>query len=72
MMRFQEEFRKLGRHWKQSKGSFDSAIAAGKLGDRLAAVETPHFLHTDEEPEEKILFTIKIFHRRGHREHRVF
>jgi len=54
MMRFQEEFRKLGRHLEQSQGSFDSAHRQlEKLGDRLAAVETPHFLHTDEEPEEK-------------------
>ena len=54
LVRFQEEFRKLGKHLEQSKGSFDSAQRQlEKFGDRLAAVETPPLLPADEEPAEK-------------------
>ena len=42
LARFQEEFRKLGKHLEQSKGSFDSAQRQlDKFSDSLAAVETP-------------------------------
>jgi len=51
--KFQEEFRKLGRHLEQSKGSFDSAQRQlDKFSDKLAAVETPSLLPADE-PTEK-------------------
>ena len=55
LVRFQEEFRKLGKHLEQSKGSFDSAQRQlEKFGDRLAAVETPPLLPADEEPAKNI------------------
>ncbi len=42
LARFQEEFRKLGKHVEQSKGSYDSAQRQlEKFSDKLAAVETP-------------------------------
>jgi DNA recombination protein RmuC len=54
LVRFQEDFRKLGKHLEQSKGSFDSAQRQlEKFGDRLAAVETPPLLPADGEPAEK-------------------
>lgn len=41
LARFQEEFRKLGRHLEQSRGSFDSAERQlEKFSDRLTAVDT--------------------------------
>jgi DNA recombination protein RmuC len=53
LARFQEEFRKLGKHLEQSKGSFDSAQRQlDKFSDKLAAVETPSLLPADE-PAEK-------------------
>jgi DNA recombination protein RmuC len=53
LARFHEEFRKLGRHLEQSKGSFDSAQRQlDKFSDKLAAVETPSLLPSDE-PAEK-------------------
>ncbi len=54
LLRFQDEFRKLGRHMEQSKGSFDSAQRQlEKFCDRLSAVETPPLLPPEEEPAEK-------------------
>jgi DNA recombination protein RmuC len=51
--KFQDEFRKLGKHLEQSKGSFDSAQRQlEKFSDKLAAVETPSLLPADE-PAEK-------------------
>jgi DNA recombination protein RmuC len=51
LLRFQEEFRKLGRHLEQSKGSFDSAQRQlEKFSDRLSAIETPPLLPGEEEP----------------------
>jgi len=51
--KFQDEFRKLGKHLEQSKGSFDSAQRQlEKFSDKLAAVETPSLLPADE-PTEK-------------------
>jgi len=50
LARFQDEFRKLGKHLEQSKGSFDSAQRQlEKLSDKLAAMETPPLLQTPEE-----------------------
>jgi DNA recombination protein RmuC len=47
--RFQEEFRKLGRHLEQSKGSFDSAERQlEKFSDKLAAVDTQPLFPPDE------------------------
>jgi DNA recombination protein RmuC len=47
--RFQEEFRKLGRHLEQSKGSFDSAQRQlDKFSDKLDAVESPSLLPREE------------------------
>jgi len=47
--RFQEEFRKLGRHLEQSKGSFDSAERQlERFSDRLAAVDTQPLLPPGE------------------------
>jgi len=54
LLKFQEEFRKLGRHIEQSKGSFDSAQRQlEKFSDRLSAVETPPLLPGEEEPAER-------------------
>ncbi len=54
LLRFQEEYRKVGRHLEQAKGSFDSAQRQlEKFSDRLSAVETPPLLPVDEEPTEK-------------------
>ncbi len=54
LLRFQEEYRKVGRHLEQAKGSFDSAQRQlEKFSDRLSAVETPPLLPADEEPTEK-------------------
>lgn len=50
LARFQDEFRKLGKHLEQSKGSFDSAQRQlEKFSDKLAAMETPPLLQTAEE-----------------------
>ena len=50
MARFQDEFRKLGKHLEQSKGSFDSAQRQlEKFSDKLAAMEAPPLLQTAEE-----------------------
>jgi DNA recombination protein RmuC len=50
LARFQDEFRKLGKHLEQSKGSFDSAQRQlEKFSDKLAAMETPPLLQTPEE-----------------------
>jgi DNA recombination protein RmuC len=55
LARFQDEFRKLGKHLEQSKGSFDSAQRQlEKFGDKLAAMETPPLLQTAEENSAKI------------------
>jgi DNA anti-recombination protein RmuC len=54
LMKVQEEFRKLGKHLEQTKGSFDSTQRQlEKFNDRLSAVETPPLLPADEEPAEK-------------------
>jgi len=50
LARFQEEFRKLGRHVEQAKGSFDSAQRQmEKFSDKLIAVETPSLSETPDE-----------------------
>ena len=50
LAKFQEEFRKLGKHLEQSKGSFDSAQRQlEKFSDKLAVMETPPLLQTPEE-----------------------
>lgn len=50
LARFQEEFRKLGRHVEQAKGSFDSAQRQmEKFSDKLSAVETPSLSETPDE-----------------------
>jgi len=50
LVRFQDEFRKLGKHLEQSKGSFDSAQRQlEKFSDKLAAMEAPPLLQTAEE-----------------------
>ena len=50
LVRFQEEFRKLGRHVEQAKGSFDSTQRQlEKFSDRLHAVETPSLIPSSEE-----------------------
>jgi len=50
LARFQDEFRKLGKHLEQSKGSFDSAQRQlEKFSDKLAVMETPPLLQTPEE-----------------------
>ena len=50
LARFQDEFRKLGKHLEQSKGSFDSAQRQlEKFSDKLSAMETPPLLQTTEE-----------------------
>jgi DNA recombination protein RmuC len=50
LAKFQDEFRKVGKHLEQSKGSFDSAQRQlEKLSDKLAAMETPPLLQTPEE-----------------------
>jgi len=55
LARFQEEFRKMGRHLEQSKGSFDVAQRQlEKFSDKLAAVETPSPLDTLEESSKQI------------------
>lgn len=55
LARFQDEFRKLGKHLEQSKGSFDSAQRQlEKFSDKLAAMETPPLLQTAEENSAKI------------------
>ena len=55
LARFQDEFRKLGKHLEQSRGSFDSAQRQlEKLSDKLAAMETPPLLQTAEENSAKI------------------
>jgi len=55
LARFHEEFRKLGKHLEQSKGSFDSAQRQlEKFSDRLEAVETPSLLDTPEESSKQL------------------
>ena len=50
LARFQEEFRKLGKHVEQAKGSFDSAQRQmEKFSDKLNALETPSLLQPSEE-----------------------
>ena len=50
LAKFQDEFRKLGKHLEQSKGSFDSAQRQlEKFSDKLAVMETPPLLQTPEE-----------------------
>ena len=50
LARFQDEFRKLGKHLEQSKGSFDSAQRQlEKFSDKLVAMEAPPLLQTPEE-----------------------
>ncbi len=54
LARFQEEFRKLGRHVEQAKGSFDSTQRQlEKFSDNLNSLETPSFLQTSEEAPPK-------------------
>jgi DNA recombination protein RmuC len=48
--RFQDEFRKLGRHLDQSRSSFETAQKQlERFSDKLAAVETPSLLPPSEE-----------------------
>jgi len=48
--RFQEEFRKLGRHLDQSRSSFETTQKQlERFSDKLAAVETPPLLPPSEE-----------------------
>ena len=48
--RFQEEFRKLGKHLDQARSSFETTQKQlDRFGDRLAAVETPPLLPLSEE-----------------------
>ena len=55
LARFQDEFRKLGKHLEQSKSSFDSVQRQlEKLSDKLAAMETPPLLQTAEENSARI------------------
>jgi len=52
--KFQEEFRKLGKHLEQSKGSYDSSQRQlEKFSDKLAAVETPPLIQSPEETSTK-------------------
>ncbi len=52
--KFQEEFRKLGKHLEQSKGSYDSSQRQlDKFSDKLAAVETPPLIQSPEETSNK-------------------
>ena len=52
--KFQEEFRKLGKHLEQSKGSYDSSQRQlEKFSDKLAAVETPPLIQSPEETSNK-------------------
>jgi len=54
LARFQDEFRKLGKHLEQSKSSFDSAQRQlEKFSDKLAAMETPPLLQTPEESSKQ-------------------
>ena len=54
LARFQEEFRKLGRHVEQAKGSFDSTQRQlERLSDKLNSLETPSLLLPSEEPPEQ-------------------
>ncbi len=53
LARFQEEFRKLGRHVEQAKGSFDSTQRQlERFSDKLNSLETPSPLLPSEEPPE--------------------
>jgi DNA recombination protein RmuC len=55
LQRFLEEFRKLGKHLEQSKGSYDLAQRQlERFGDRLSAVETPTLPSLPEENSDKI------------------
>ena len=55
LARFQDEFRKLGRHLEQARGSFDSAQRQlDKFSDKLGAMDTPPLLQTGEEDSAKI------------------
>lgn len=55
LQRFQEEFRKLGKHLEQSKGSYDLAQRQlERFGDRLSAVETPTLPSLPEDNCNKI------------------
>jgi DNA recombination protein RmuC len=52
--KFQEEFRKLGKHLEQSKGSYDSSQRQlEKFSDKLAAVEMPPLIQSPEETSNK-------------------
>jgi len=52
--KFQEEFRKLGKHLEQSKGSYDSSQRQiEKFSDKLASVETPPLIQSPEETSNK-------------------
>jgi len=54
LAKFQEEFRKLGKHLEQSKGSFEQAQRQlDKFSDRLSAVETPPLIPSPEEIANK-------------------
>lgn len=57
LARFQEEFRKLGKHLEQSKGSYDTALRhLERFGDRLAGVEeTPTLFPAPEDNSAKIV-----------------
>jgi len=54
LARFQEEFRKLGRHVEQAKGSFDSTQRQlERFSDKLNSLETPSLLLPSEEAPEQ-------------------
>jgi len=54
LAKFQEEFRKLGKHLEQSRGSFEQAQRQlDKFSDRLSAVETPPLIPSPEEIANK-------------------
>lgn len=62
LLRFQEEFRKLGKHLEQAKGSFDAGQRQlERFGDKLAAVEAPPILPTSEEPPDQNLDAQRLF-----------
>lgn len=53
LIRFQDEFRKLGKHLEQGRGSFEAAQRQlDKFSDKLAAAETPPLLPVLEEAGE--------------------
>ncbi len=55
LTKFQEEFRKLGKHIDQAKGSFDAAQRQlDKFSDKLINLETPSLPAASETSEKKL------------------